>query len=130
MDALTLTYYLKDGSVGPPKIYMGAEIKKYQVRSGKSHWSMSSTQYVKNVINTVEGLLKDEDRQLRKVKLAGKHPFQDGYLPELEQRNELIPELASSYLQFIGILRWEVELGRIDIFTEVALIHSTRSHQY
>ena len=37
IDALALTYDLKYGSVGPPKIYFGAEIKKYQVRSGKSY---------------------------------------------------------------------------------------------
>ena len=48
MDELALTYDLKEVSVGPPNIYLGDEIKKYQVRSGKSHWSMSITQYVKN----------------------------------------------------------------------------------
>ena len=41
--ALYLTYALKDGLVGLPKIYLGSDIKKYQVRSGKSHWRMSST---------------------------------------------------------------------------------------
>ena len=66
MDKLDLVYDLKDRSAGLPKIYLGAEIKKIQVRSGKSYWSMSSTQYVKNEIYTVEGPLKDEYRQLRK----------------------------------------------------------------
>ena len=47
MDALDLTYNLKDGSVVTPKIYLGTEIKKYQVGNGKSHWGISSTQYVK-----------------------------------------------------------------------------------
>ena len=45
-----------------PKIYLGAEINKYQVRSGKCHWGILSTQYVKNAIDMVEGLLKDRDR--------------------------------------------------------------------
>ena len=40
MDALALAYDLKDVLVGTPKIYLGAEISKYQVRSGKSHWIM------------------------------------------------------------------------------------------
>ena len=43
MDAMALTNYLKEGLVGPPKIYLGSEINKYQVGSGKSHWIMSST---------------------------------------------------------------------------------------
>ena len=94
MDALALTYDMKDKSVGPSNIYLGAKIKKYYVRSGKSHWRMSITQYVKNPIKIVEGLLKDDYRQLRKVKSAGKQPLTNGYWPELEQSNELIPELA------------------------------------
>ena len=32
----------------------------------------------------------------------------------------MIPEIVSRYLQLIGILRWAVELGRIDTFTEMA----------
>ena len=50
---LSLTYDIKDGLAGPQTIYLDADIKKYQVNSGKSHWSMSSTQYVKNAIKTV-----------------------------------------------------------------------------
>ena len=37
MDALNLIFDPNIISVGPPKINLGAEIKKYQVRSGKSH---------------------------------------------------------------------------------------------
>ena len=54
MDALNLIFDPNIISVGPPKINLGAEIKKYQVRSGKSQWIMSSTQCTKNEINTVE----------------------------------------------------------------------------
>ena len=56
-----------------------------------------------NDINT-EGLLKDEDIHLRKVKLAGKQPLPNGYSPELDQSDDLIPKLASCYLQLGGIL--------------------------
>ena len=48
MDALDFTYDLKYGLVGPKNIYLGNEIKKYQVRSGKYHWRMSGTEYEKN----------------------------------------------------------------------------------
>ena len=37
MDALAFPYDMKDESVGPLKIYLGAKMKKYQVRSGKFH---------------------------------------------------------------------------------------------
>ena len=62
MDVLALTYDMKAGSVGLPTFYLGAEIKKYKVKSGKYHWIMPITQYAKNTINTVEGLLKDGNR--------------------------------------------------------------------
>ena len=82
---------------------------------------MSSKQYVKNVIKTVEELLKDEDVQLRKFKFDGRQPLMNGYQQELEQSNELIPDLVSCYVQLIGILLLAVELGSIEIFKEVAL---------
>ena len=48
-----------DGLVGLPTIYLVAQIKICQVKSCKSHWSMSSTQYMKNVVKTVEGLMRE-----------------------------------------------------------------------
>ena len=35
---------------------------------------------------------------------------------------ELDQPLALRYMQLIGILRWAVEIGRIDIFLEVSLL--------
>ena len=75
-----------------------------------------------NEIKTVEVVLKDYDRQLRKVKSAGKQPLQNGYWLDLEQSDDLSPDLAARYLQLIGVLRWVVELRRIDISTEVAVM--------
>ena len=57
LDALALMYDLKEGSVGPPMIYLGAEINKYQVKSGKEHYRISSTRYVKNAIKMVDNLM-------------------------------------------------------------------------
>ena len=62
MDTLDLSYDMKELLLELPKIYLGAEIKKYQVRSGKYHWIMLNIQYVKNEIETLELMLKDEDR--------------------------------------------------------------------
>lgn len=120
MDSLGAMYTLKKDSVKPPEIYLGANIEKFQVPSGRSHWSMNSTRYVKNALATVEELLKTEGRELRNNNKNGKQPLPTGYRPELDTSDELNPELSSRYLQLIGILRWAVELGRIDICCEVA----------
>ena len=57
-----------------------------------------------NLIMAVKGLFKDKYRQLRKVNSYGNQTLQNLYWPELGQSDELIPELASRYLQLIGIL--------------------------
>ena len=45
------------------------------------------------------------------------NPFKMGYDPELDTSPELDPDEASYYLTIIGILRWMIQLGRIDIIT-------------
>ena len=49
---------------------------------------------MKSATNTVEGPLKDEGRQLRKVKSSVKQPLPNGYHIVLEQSDEFILELA------------------------------------
>eukprot|EP00978_Attheya_sp_CCMP212_P036199 scaffold162480_cov26-Attheya_sp.AAC.1 len=50
----------------------------------------------------------------RNSKISG--PTSPGYRPELG------PEKANYYQNLIGVLRWAVELGHIDIHVEVALL--------
>ena len=52
------------------------------------------------------------------------NPLKTGYDPELDTNLELDPDIASSYLTFIGIIRWMIKLRRIDIITEVLLLSS------
>ena len=104
MGVLALMYDMKDGLAGPPKIYLGTEIKKYQFNSFKSHWVITSTHYMNNMIKAAEVLFKDEDRHLRKFNLSGKEPLENLYRPDSEQIDELTPELLSRYLKLIGIL--------------------------
>jgi hypothetical protein len=46
----------------------------------------------------------------------------NSYKPELDESPELDPVKANFYQSQIGILRWCVELGRIDIITEVSML--------
>jgi hypothetical protein len=45
-----------------------------------------------------------------------------GYRPELDVTDELDSNMSSRYSQLIGILRWMVELGRVDIYYEVSVL--------
>jgi hypothetical protein len=49
-------------------------------------------------------------------------PMSTKYRPELDTSPELSPEVANWYQSAIGILRWAVELGWIDLTTETSML--------
>jgi hypothetical protein len=63
-------------------------------------------------------------QKLKSSKRQGAAPFPNGYRAETDLSEELALEEASYYHSQIGILRWMVELGRIDIITEVSMLAS------
>ena len=50
--------------------------------------------------------------------------FVMGYAPEMEKSPVLEPDMASYYQYLIGMVRRMVEIGRVDIITEVSLFAS------
>jgi hypothetical protein len=67
----------------------------------------------------VKLLLQAEGRNLKTPAMT---PFPSStYRPETDTSDECDAEMSSRYSQLIGALRWSVELGRIDIYTETAL---------
>ena len=52
------------------------------------------------------------------------NPFPGDYEPELDTTPTLNPELSSWYASLIRMLRWMVEIGRVDIITEVSKMAS------
>ena len=52
------------------------------------------------------------------------NPFVGGYRPETDMIDPLDPDRASYYQTMIGVMRWMVEMGRIDIATECSLLSS------
>ena len=49
-------------------------------------------------------------------------PIPTSYSPELDITPELISTYAAYYQLLVGILRWVVELGRVDICLKVSLM--------
>ena len=121
-------FKLKEESVGEHKLYLGGKIikKAYETKEGiKDLWSFSSSQYIQNACKNVKQYLKNETRPGFKVtKKDNRSPISSGYRPELDETEELSPEDASHYHSLIGVLRWIVELGRVDIITEVSMLSS------
>jgi hypothetical protein len=51
-------------------------------------------------------------------------PLPSGYEPNLDVTPELDAEQSSFYQSQIGVLRWMVEIGRVDIITDVSKLSS------
>lgn len=120
MDYLSGRYTLKAGSVKPPTEYLGSEVRQHDIPGKeKPRWAMSSDLYVKRAIAEVERELQNMDQKL-KTKVST--PFAHGYRPEVDVTPELDPKRANYYQGLIGVLRWIVELGRIDIVLPVSLL--------
>ena len=110
---------LKDGSVKPPDQYLGANIGKMPLPDGTVAWFASSKDYCEAAIKNVEGWL---DKKQQKLSTRHSCMFPSGWKPELDVTPELDEEHAAFYQQQIGVLRWMVELGRIDVCTEVSML--------
>ena len=124
MTRISDEFELKGGKWGPPEIYLGGAVEKFTLGDGRQAWSMHSKQYVKNAVQTVKDLLAEEGRDLcsRKSKKAHKNIFPTNYKPELDTSPECDEEHASQYRQLIGILRWAIELSRIDVLLKTSII--------
>ena len=114
-------FTLKKSSIGPPKIYLGSTISQVTLPNGVKAWASSSSQYVKEAVKNVEEYLADSDQQLMR---HAKAPITANYKPELDQSEELDDATATYYQSLIGILRWIVEIGRVDICVEVSMLSS------
>ena len=53
-----------------------------------------------------------------------KRPTRMSYRPELDVSQVLNPKESEEYQQFVGIARWIIELGKVDILYEVLLLSS------
>jgi hypothetical protein len=114
-------FKMKEGSIQVPTFYLGAKLKKNVLPNGVVVWGMSSSKYLQSAVQNVKEYLAalPGDQMLMK---KAYDPFAGGYKPELDESPELDPTRANFYQSQIGILRWCVELGRIDIITEMSML--------
>jgi hypothetical protein len=117
-------FTLKEESIGPPKIYLGGSVRKVQLDNGVECWTFSSSQYVQAAVKNVEEYLSKRTDDRWNLPTKADTPLRTTYRPELDVSPELKPVDAAYYMSIIGILRWIVELGRIDICLECSMMSS------
>jgi len=109
-------FKLKKPSIGLPKLCLGGKISKVIMDDGVWAYAFSSSQYVQEAVANVEKYLKERGAVLKRNATLS---LSAEYRPELDQSPELLPKDAAYYQSLIGILRWTVELGRVDICCEL-----------
>ena len=112
---------LKKESVGPPKLYLGGKLSKIELPNGVVSWAISSSKYIHNALKNLEATLSKHGLSLRR---GTNSPLPGNYRPECDVTPVCDASNARLYASLIGILRWLVELGRIDITCEVSMMSS------
>lgn len=111
-------FKFKNDEIAPPDMYLGSKLENKHF-NGTKCWTMSSAKYVNAAIENVENKLKEQDKQLPK---RADTPMVSNYRPEEDISAELQGADHTYFQELIGILRWAIELGRIDIMIEVSML--------
>ena len=108
----------KRDKVEDPTMYLGATLEKKRL-GDKDMWTMSSRDYIKAAIDTVE-----DQMEVFALKFPSKAvaPMIQGYAPDFDASEELDSKGVTFFQEMILILRWAIEIGRVDIYLEVSII--------
>ena len=112
-------FKLKEESIGPPSFYLGGKLRKVSLDNGTSAWAFGSSKYIQASVDNIELYLKNRNSKLPS---RCNTPTSTNYRPELDTSKECNPEDATHFQSLIGVLRWIVELGRVDICCEVSML--------
>ena len=112
---------MKPESVGPLKLYLGGKLSTIDLPNGAKAWAISASKYIQNALKNIEVTLKQHGLSLRR---GTNSPLPENYRPECDVTPTCDTENARLYASLIGILRWLVELGRLDMTCEVSMMSS------
>ena len=91
------------------------------LENGVWAWYLSLSYYFQGSCRNVQ---KYESGVRWKLPNQTPNPFSMVYAPELDTYPVIVPSLVYYYQYQIVVLRWMVELGQVDINTEVSMLDS------
>ena len=121
MQGIQRTFKLKDDKVEEPTVYLRARLTKMKNESNHEFWEMSSEKYFSAAVKNVEEFLT---KKVLRFPTKFATPLQSGYKPELNYTPELKEDGMQYYQELFGVLRWSIEIGRLDILFEVSIMSS------
>ena len=113
-------FKFKKDEIKPPDYYLGGKIERKEL-NGKKIWTVCSRDYAKLSLKNIEDRAKKYGFE---VPTKVTTPMSSNYSPELDKSFELDVGGITFYQEIMGILRWMVELGRVDIHTELSMLSS------
>ena len=119
MEGIQAKFKLKNDKIEEPSDYLGATLAKMTTASGTECWTQSADKYVMASTQSVEATLAQKGNKLPTKCIT---PLSSGYRPEVDVSPELGAEGHRYYQELIGMLRWAVEIGRLDILLEVSML--------
>jgi hypothetical protein len=119
-------FELKEKSIGPPKLCLGGHLSLVELDIGVKAWAFSSSQYERAAVPNVEDFIAKDETKRWGLPCKAETPLCTSNRPELDcdVTPELNPQEAAYYQSLIGVVRWIVELGRVDICLEVSMMSS------
>ena len=87
-------------------------------------WGLSPSKYVVQAVKNCQLHLTEKLAGKYSIPARADNPFPADYDPSTDLSDLLDPDCSSFYQHLIGVMRWMVELGRIDIATEVSMLSS------
>jgi hypothetical protein len=114
-------FKMKEGSIQVPTFNLGEQLKRKLPPNSVIARGTSSSKYVQSAVQNVQEYPEALPGNKRLPKRAPA-PFAGCYKPEIDEIPDLDPIRANFFQSQIGILRWCVELGRIEIMTDVSML--------
>ena len=119
LEDIQKTFKLKNDRIEAPEFYLGAKLQEKTI-NGVKCWTVTSQDYVKAAVKNVEEGIKRVGRRLPTSNIDT--PMNITYTPELDVTEELNETDVTTFQELIGVLRWAIEIGRVDILLEVSLL--------
>ena len=119
MKGIQAVFKLKNDKIEEPEMYLGASLSKMNNETNKECWAMSSDKYCAAAVASVADVLKKKGLGLPSKCVT---PLSNGYRSEIDVTPELKADGVQYYQELVGMLRWAVEIGRVDILLEVSLM--------
>ncbi len=105
-------------------IYLSAKLKQTRLPNGVMPWGLSPSKYVIQAVKNYQLHWTEKLNGKYSIPARADNPFPVDYDPSTDLSDILDPECSSFYQQLTGVMRWMVELERIDIETKVSMLSS------